>query len=366
MGHVGPHAADRDGAGRLPRPGPHRASARSASRATRSRSRRPAASRSCSRRSRPRWPSALMERMEIPVIGIGAGPATDGQVLVFHDLLGHPRRPGARFVKRYAELKTRWSRRARVRRGRAHAPLPGPEHTYSIDPGRAGGAPLAARRGLAATADRVPERRHLSQRTYTGTRPPEASGAAARSHTADRRSASCRACRRSSCPATASSSTSSRRRRPTSCAPPTCSTRCCADYPEHAGLARDILICEQEGDRITHDIIQRLNQTFVTPIDREDIHAARLRARRHRRLHRGGRRLPRPLQDRGADGAGAAPGAHPAPGRAPDRRGDAAAARLQGHLALHRRDQPARERRRPRQRARRSPRCSTTASTRWS
>ena len=43
-------------------------------------------------------------------------------------------------------------------------------------------------------------------------------------------------------------------------------------YPERADLARDILICEQEGDRITHDIIQRLNQTFVTPIDREDIY----------------------------------------------------------------------------------------------
>ena len=44
------------------------------------------------------------------------------------------------------------------------------------------------------------------------------------------------------------------------------------DFPEHGQLARDILICEQEGDRITHDIIQRLNQTFVTPIDREDIY----------------------------------------------------------------------------------------------
>jgi uncharacterized protein len=43
-------------------------------------------------------------------------------------------------------------------------------------------------------------------------------------------------------------------------------------YPERAELSRDILICEQEGDRITHDIIQRLNQTFVTPIDREDIY----------------------------------------------------------------------------------------------
>jgi len=44
------------------------------------------------------------------------------------------------------------------------------------------------------------------------------------------------------------------------------------DYPESAALARDILICEQEGDRITHDIIRRLNETFVTPIDREDIY----------------------------------------------------------------------------------------------
>jgi uncharacterized protein len=42
-------------------------------------------------------------------------------------------------------------------------------------------------------------------------------------------------------------------------------------FPESSGLAREILICEQEGDRITHDILNRLNQTFVTPIDREDI-----------------------------------------------------------------------------------------------
>ncbi len=45
-----------------------------------------------------------MERLEIPVIGIGAGPATDGQVLVFHDLLGIREGHGARFVKRYADL----------------------------------------------------------------------------------------------------------------------------------------------------------------------------------------------------------------------------------------------------------------------
>src|SRR3954452_13490544 len=44
-----------------------------------------------------------------------------------------------------------------------------------------------------------------------------------------------------------------------------------SDYPERRDLAREILICEQEGDRITHDLIHALNNTFVTPIDREDI-----------------------------------------------------------------------------------------------
>jgi uncharacterized protein len=42
-------------------------------------------------------------------------------------------------------------------------------------------------------------------------------------------------------------------------------------WPDHGGILRDVVVCEQEGDRITHDIIQRLNQTFVTPFDREDI-----------------------------------------------------------------------------------------------
>jgi uncharacterized protein len=42
-------------------------------------------------------------------------------------------------------------------------------------------------------------------------------------------------------------------------------------WPDRSDLTRDIVICEQEGDRITHDIHQRLNNTFVTPIDREDI-----------------------------------------------------------------------------------------------
>ena len=44
-------------------------------------------------------------------------------------------------------------------------------------------------------------------------------------------------------------------------------------WPDSRDLGREILKAEQEGDRITHDIIQRLNKTFVTPIDREDIYA---------------------------------------------------------------------------------------------
>jgi predicted phosphate transport protein (TIGR00153 family) len=44
-------------------------------------------------------------------------------------------------------------------------------------------------------------------------------------------------------------------------------------WPDESGLAREILLAEQEGDRITHDIVQRVNTTFVTPIDGEDIYA---------------------------------------------------------------------------------------------
>ncbi len=77
---------------------------------------------------------ALMARLEIPVIGIGAGPATDGQVLVFHDLLGIYDGHGPRFAKRYAELREQMvagvaAYASEVRSGS----FPGPEHTYSID-----------------------------------------------------------------------------------------------------------------------------------------------------------------------------------------------------------------------------------------
>ncbi len=78
---------------------------------------------------------ALMPKMEIPVIGIGAGVGADGQVLVFHDLLGIFAGHAAKFVKRYANLRVEMIRGVReyadeVRSGA----FPGPEHIYAIDP----------------------------------------------------------------------------------------------------------------------------------------------------------------------------------------------------------------------------------------
>jgi 3-methyl-2-oxobutanoate hydroxymethyltransferase len=82
-------------------------------------------------------PAAVAERiteaLTIPTIGIGAGPACDGQVLVWHDLLGLSDRTPARFVKRYAELGDEITRAlqsfaAEVRSGS----FPAAEHTYSI------------------------------------------------------------------------------------------------------------------------------------------------------------------------------------------------------------------------------------------
>ena len=46
-----------------------------------------------------------------------------------------------------------------------------------------------------------------------------------------------------------------------------------AEWPDQRELVRELVECEHEGDRITHTIHRRLNKTFVTPIDREDIYA---------------------------------------------------------------------------------------------
>ncbi|OLC08338.1 MAG: 3-methyl-2-oxobutanoate hydroxymethyltransferase [Gemmatimonadetes bacterium 13_1_40CM_70_11] len=75
--------------------------------------------------------SEITKSLAIPTIGIGAGPACDGQVLVLHDMLGLNDRFNAKFVKKYAALadEVRDAVRlfaAEVREGR----YPGPEHSF--------------------------------------------------------------------------------------------------------------------------------------------------------------------------------------------------------------------------------------------
>jgi 3-methyl-2-oxobutanoate hydroxymethyltransferase len=75
----------------------------------------------------------ITEELTIPTIGIGSGRDCDGQVLVYHDLLGLYQGKEPRFVKRYAELATEI--RAAIERYAADVrsgAFPGDEHTYSI------------------------------------------------------------------------------------------------------------------------------------------------------------------------------------------------------------------------------------------
>jgi 3-methyl-2-oxobutanoate hydroxymethyltransferase len=77
----------------------------------------------------------IVEKLQIPSIGIGAGPATSGQVLVFHDLLGITTGHMAKFVKQYANLHEtmveaveRYGDEVRSRH------FPEPDHVYSVEP----------------------------------------------------------------------------------------------------------------------------------------------------------------------------------------------------------------------------------------
>ena len=75
----------------------------------------------------------ITESLTVPTIGIGAGPECDGQVLVYHDLLGLTEGRAPRFVKRYANLAEEirnalTTYAAEVRSGA----YPAPEHTYAM------------------------------------------------------------------------------------------------------------------------------------------------------------------------------------------------------------------------------------------
>jgi len=82
--------------------------------------------------------AALAPLLRVPTIGIGAGSDADGQVLVFHDLLGIYDGPAAKFVKRYADVRAASvagvaAYAAEVRSG----VYPAPEHGYGMPEGEA-------------------------------------------------------------------------------------------------------------------------------------------------------------------------------------------------------------------------------------
>jgi 3-methyl-2-oxobutanoate hydroxymethyltransferase len=116
----------------------------------------------------------ITEALTVPTIGIGAGPHCDGQVLVWHDVLGVSDRKPARFVKRYAELGSEIRRAleayaADVRSGK----FPAPEHTYSIPDdeldlfnahaGKADMGSSGRRRQVGASAKATQEREHAQE-----------------------------------------------------------------------------------------------------------------------------------------------------------------------------------------------------------
>jgi 3-methyl-2-oxobutanoate hydroxymethyltransferase len=78
---------------------------------------------------------AIVQKLEVPTIGIGAGPATAGQVLVFHDLLGITTGRAPKFVKRYADIHEamasgvrQYTEEVRSRR------FPEADHVYGVEP----------------------------------------------------------------------------------------------------------------------------------------------------------------------------------------------------------------------------------------
>ncbi len=75
----------------------------------------------------------ITERLEIPTIGIGAGPGCDGQVLVFHDMLGLHKGHVPKFVKQYAQLMDEASKAVQAYIAEVQdGSFPGPEHCFAM------------------------------------------------------------------------------------------------------------------------------------------------------------------------------------------------------------------------------------------
>jgi 3-methyl-2-oxobutanoate hydroxymethyltransferase len=105
---------------------------------------------------------AVTDSVNVPTIGIGAGTSCDGQVLVFHDLVGLGERHAARFVRRYSDLRTQatdavsaWAKD--VRTGR----YPDDNETYHLDEQTA--VELGATLALSDTLDELVGGGHTRQ-----------------------------------------------------------------------------------------------------------------------------------------------------------------------------------------------------------
>lgn len=99
---------------------------------------------------------ALMPHLRVPAIGIGAGPAADGQVLVYHDLLGIWDGRPAKFVRQYENIRESMIRGVDAYANDVRArTYPGPEHEYEMSPDEA--------RELRDWADRLPVEQPVAQ-----------------------------------------------------------------------------------------------------------------------------------------------------------------------------------------------------------
>ena len=136
MGHVGLTPQSAVALGGYPRPGTARPRREAPARRSAGTTRAPAASPSSWKRFRRSSPSGSPRSLEVPTIGIGAGPNCDGQILVWHDLLGLTEGHVPQFVKRYADLgsaaKTALEAYVADVRGRK---FPEPRHAYEMAEG---------------------------------------------------------------------------------------------------------------------------------------------------------------------------------------------------------------------------------------
>ena len=285
-----------------------------------------------------------MGAMEIPVIGIGAGASTDGQVLVLHDLLGINDGYQPKFVKRYADVRGEMLRglQAYAEDVRTRA-FPGPEHTYGI-------APEELHRLQDGLAQQHRSTRKQLVHKFTGRSqlqwPPHGRTVQAV------RSEGARVLR---------PVRGGRRQHRAGGRPARADARRVA-RPRRAGpRGRDL----RAGGRPDHARHHPAAEPDVRHADRPRGHLrARVRARRHRRLDRGGRRLLRAVPDRGADVAGAAAGADPQPRLPGGRRTRSRGCGTSATSTTSRSRSTATRTRATASSARRWPRCSRRGSTR--